>query len=274
MIFEKAGRITGLKKRILLISAILGLVLIMAGCATPDNPNYITSETTGFWSKYIVWPLSWLMTEVANLFGGSFGISIIIVTILLRLAILPLMIKQTKNSKAMQAIQPEIQKLREKYSSKDAKTQQQLQQETMQLFQKYNVNPLAGCFPLLIQMPILIGFYQAIIRTEGIATGGDFLWFDLGAPDPLYLLPVIAGLTTFLQQKIMMSGQPNANPQMQMLLYIMPVMILIFAINFPAALALYWVVGNIFMIIQTYFIKGPNEAKVQAKDGGAGGAKK
>src|SRR5690606_17797621 len=88
----------------------------MAGCATPDNPNYITSETTGFWSKYIVWPLSWLMTEVANLFGGSFGISIIIVTILLRLAILPLMIKQTKNSKAMQAIQPEIQKLREKYN--------------------------------------------------------------------------------------------------------------------------------------------------------------
>src|SRR5690606_10744903 len=123
-------------------------------------------------------------------------------------------------------------------------------------------------------MPILIGFYQAIIRTEGIATGGEFLWFDLGAPDPLYLLPLIAGLIHFLQEIIRMSGHPNANPQMQMLLFIISVMIEIFASNLPAALALYWVVGNIFMIIQTYFIKGPNEAKVQAKDGGAGGAKK
>lgn len=250
------------------------LVLISAGCSTYENPEYITAESTGFWSKYIVYPLSWLMTTVADMFGGSFGISIIIVTILIRLAILPLMIKQTKNSKAMQAIQPEMQKLREKYSSKDAKTQQQLQQETMELFQKHNVNPLAGCFPLLIQMPILIGFYQAIIRTKGISEGGEFLWFDLGAPDPLYLLPIIAGLTTFLQQKIMMLGMENANPQMQMMLYIMPAMILIFAINFPAALALYWVVGNIFMIIQTYFIKPPavQDTKVKAK--GAGGAKK
>src|SRR5690606_17026494 len=123
-----------------------------------------------------------------------------------RLAILPLMIKQTKNSKAMQAVQPEMQKLREKYSSKDAKTQQKLQEEMMKLFQTHNVNPLAGCFPLLIQMPILIGFYQAIMRTEGIAKAGDFLWFDLGQPDPYYILPIIAAATTFLQQKIMMAG--------------------------------------------------------------------
>jgi len=261
-----------LKKRILLLSALLLLVLVTAGCSTIDNPNYITAESTGFWSKYIVYPLSWLMTTVAEFFGGSYGLSIIIVTLLIRLAILPLMIKQTKNSKAMQAIQPEMQKLKEKYSSKDAKTQQQLQQETMQLFQKHNVNPLAGCFPLLIQMPILIGFYQAIIRTQGIATGGEFLWFDLGAPDPFYILPIVAGLTTFLQQKIMMAGTPP-NPQMQMMLYIMPAMILIFAINFPAALALYWVVGNIFMIVQTYFIKPPVMQTVKAKEG-AGGAKK
>ncbi|MCJ8007392.1 YidC family membrane integrase SpoIIIJ [Lederbergia wuyishanensis] len=262
-----------MKKRILLLSTLLLLVLVTAGCATIDNPNYITAESTGFWSKYIVYPLSWLMTTVAHTFGNSYGLSIIIVTILIRLAILPLMIKQTKNSKAMQAIQPEIQKLKEKYSSKDAKTQQQLQQETMQLFQKHNVNPLAGCFPLLIQMPILIGFYQAIIRTEGISKAGDFLWFDLGAPDPYYILPIVAGLTTFLQQKIMMSGMEGANPQMTMMLYLMPAMILIFAINFPAALALYWVVGNIFMIIQTYFIKPPVMQNVKAKEG-AGGAKK
>ncbi|KRG07994.1 YidC family membrane integrase SpoIIIJ [Lederbergia galactosidilytica] len=246
-----------MKKRILWISAVILVVLLTAGCSTIDNPDYITAESTGFWSKYIVYPLSWVITTFAEMFGNSYGLAIIVVTILIRLAILPLMIKQTQNSKAMQAIQPEMQKLKEKYSSKDQKTQQKLQEETMKLFQTHNVNPLAGCFPLLIQMPILIGFYQAIIRTEGIAKAGDFLWFDLGAPDPLYLLPIIAGITTFLQQKIMMAGTGNANPQMQMMLYIMPVMILIFAINFPAALALYWVVGNIFMIVQTYFIKPP-----------------
>ncbi|CAM4202202.1 YidC family membrane integrase SpoIIIJ [Lederbergia lenta] len=262
-----------MKKRILLLSVMLVVVLVATGCSTIDNPDYITAESTGFWSKYIVYPLSWLITTVAELFGNSYGLAIIIVTILIRLAILPLMIKQTRNSKAMQALQPEMQKLKEKYSSKDQKTQQQLQQETMQLFQTHKVNPLAGCFPLLVQMPILIGFYQAIIRTEGISKAGDFLWFDLGAPDPIYLLPIIAGLTTFLQQKIMMAGTP-ANPQMQMMLYIMPAMILIFAVNFPAALALYWVVGNIFMIVQTYFIKSPVVQNEKVKDGGAGGAKK
>src|SRR5690606_24259167 len=135
------------------ISAIVLVVLLAAGCSTIDNPDYITAESTGFWSKYIVYPLSWVITTFAEMFGNSYGLAIIVVTILIRLAILPLMIKQTQNSKAMQAIQPEMQKLKEKYSSKDQKTQQKLQEETMKLFQTHNVNPLAGCFPLLIQMP-------------------------------------------------------------------------------------------------------------------------
>ncbi|RST70965.1 YidC family membrane integrase SpoIIIJ [Siminovitchia acidinfaciens] len=262
-----------MKKRILLVAALLALVVITAGCSSITDPVPITAESTGFWSQYIVYPLSWLITTTAELFGNSYGLGIVIVTILIRLAILPLMIKQTKSSKAMQLLQPEMQKLREKYSSKDAQTQQKLQQEMMQLFQKHGVNPLAGCFPLLIQMPILIGFYQAIIRTEEIATH-TFLWFDLGAPDPFYILPVIAGITTFLQQKLMMAGTEGVNPQMQMMLYIMPVMILVFAINFPAALSLYWVVGNIFMIVQTYFIKPPAVGTATANDGKVRGAKK
>ena len=101
--------------------------------------------------------------------GGSYGLSIIVVTIIIRLVILPLMIKQTKSSKAMQAIQPEIKEIQEKYSSKDQKTQQKLQQETMALFQKHDVNPMAGCLPLFVQMPILIGFYHAIMQNEEIA---------------------------------------------------------------------------------------------------------
>lgn len=257
------------KRKLVFIGMFLLVLLTMTGCNQMNQP--ITAESTGFWNEYIVYPLSWLITEGAHILWGSFGLSIIVVTIVIRLAILPLMIKQTRSSKAMQALQPEMQALREKYSSKDQKTQQKLQQETMALFQKHGVNPLAGCFPILIQMPILIGFYHAISRTAEIKEH-NFLWFDLGDKDPYYILPIVAGITTFIQQKMMMAGT-EGNPQMQMMLYMMPIMILVFAINFPAALSLYWVVGNLFMIVQTYFIKGPDLKKASAT-GGAGGAKK
>ncbi|GHH98123.1 YidC family membrane integrase SpoIIIJ [Neobacillus kokaensis] len=258
-----------MRKRILLIFGVLSIFLLLTGCSEFNKP--ITEESTGFWNEYIVYPLSWLIKEAAYLLGGSYGLSIIVVTILIRLVILPLMIKQTKSSKAMQALQPEMKALREKYSSKDQKTQQKLQQETMALFQKHGVNPMAGCFPLIVQMPILIGFYHAISRTREIAEG-NFLWFDLGEKDPFYILPIVAGITTFIQQKMMMAGTENQNPQMAMMVWMMPIMIVVFAISFPSALSLYWVVGNIFMIVQTYFIKGP-DLKMQAA-GKAGGTKK
>jgi YidC/Oxa1 family membrane protein insertase len=259
-----------LRKRIFLIIGLISLVLFLSGCTEVNKP--ITGESTGFWNEYIVYPLSLFIIKMAEIAWGSFGISIIVVTLIIRLAILPLMIKQTRSSKAMQALQPEMAALKEKYSSKDQKTQQKLQQETMALFQKHGVNPLAGCFPLLIQMPILIGFYHAISRTREIAEH-NFLWFDLGAPDPFYILPLVAGATTFIQQKMMMAGTANQNPQMAMMLWMMPIMIIVFAINFPAALSLYWVVGNCFMIAQTYFIKGP-DLKAAKATGDAGGAKK
>ncbi|MBP3041299.1 YidC family membrane integrase SpoIIIJ [Bacillaceae bacterium Marseille-Q3522] len=259
-----------MKKRTLLITSLLLLVVFLSGC-TEINQD-ITAESTGFWNKYIVYPLSLLILKTADLAWGSYGLSIIIVTILIRLVILPLMIKQTRSMKAMQMIQPELTELRKKYSSKDQKTQQKLQQETMALFQKNGVNPLAGCFPILIQMPILIGFYHAIMRTPQLKEEAAFLWFDLAARDPLFLLPLIAGATQFIQQKISMAGVSEQNPQMKMMLYIMPVMIIIFAINLPAALSLYWVIGNLFMIVQTYFISGP--AAKKPATGKTGGAKK
>lgn len=255
-----------LKRRILLLLALIGIVSILSGCTEINEP--ITKESEGFWNEYIVYPLSWLITYFAQMFGDDYGLSIIIVTILIRLAILPLMVKQLQNSKAMQALQPELLKLREKYSSKDQQTQQKLQQETMALFQKHGVNPLAGCFPLLIQMPILIGFYHAIMRTQEIANH-NFLWFDLGERDPYFILPILAGVLTFVQQKLMMAGSENINPQMQTMLWLMPIMIVIFAISFPAALSLYWVVGSIFMIVQTLVIKGPDIQKASEKAGGA-----
>jgi len=258
-----------LKRRILLLFSMIGVIVLLAGCTEINQP--ITAESEGFWNTYIVYPLSQLITYVANLTNENFGLAIIIVTILIRLLILPLMIKQTKSSKAMQALQPEMQKLREKYSSKDQKTQQKLQQETMALMQKHGVNPLAGCFPILIQMPILIGFYHAIMRTREIAEH-SFLWFDLGERDPYFILPILAGVVTFIQQKLMMAGTAQQNPQMAMMLWLMPIMIVVFAVSFPAALSLYWVVGNLFMIAQTFFIKGP-DLKAERQEAAAGGKK-
>jgi YidC/Oxa1 family membrane protein insertase len=247
-------------------------MMILTACGSPEKQKIveITSSSPGFWNHYFVYPLSFLIKWVANIPFIGYGMSIVIVTILVRFAMLPLMVKQMKSSKAMQALQPELNKLKEKYSSKDQATQMKMQQEQMALFKENGVNPLSGCLPLFIQMPILIAFYQAISRTSEIAQH-NFLWFDLGNPDPFYILPIVAAITTFLQQKITMIGQDNSSPmaqQMAMMTYIMPIMILMFAINFPAALSLYWVVGNIFMIVQTYFVKAPEIKAANAKKAG------
>ncbi|MFA8439649.1 YidC family membrane integrase SpoIIIJ [Pueribacillus sp. YX66] len=252
-----------MRKKVIIVFALLALV-VLTGCTDLSDIN---EESTGIWNEWFVFPLSQLLIWMADFFSGSFGLAIIIVTIIIRLVLLPLMIQQTKSSRAMQAIQPEIEELRKKYSSKDQKTQQKLQQETMELFQKHGVNPLAGCLPILVQMPILVAFYHAIMRTAEIKEH-TFLWFSLGSPD--YILALLAGITTFTQQKIMM-GQAPPNPQMKVMLYIMPIMIVIFAINFPAALSLYWVMGNLFMIVQTLIMYRPH---VQTESKTTGGAKK
>src|SRR5690625_1814092 len=181
----------------------------------------------------------------------------------LRLLLVPLNVKQMKSTQAMQNIQPEIKELQEKHSSKDAETQKKLQEEQMALFQENGVNPIAGCLPIFIQMPVLIAMYQAIMRTEAIKAG-SFLWFELGTADPYFILPLLAGGATYLQQKMMMAD--NSNPQMKMMLYLMPIMITVFAMFFPAALALYWVVGNIFMVFQTILIRRPMMKKTSIRE--------
>ncbi|GAA0467704.1 YidC family membrane integrase SpoIIIJ [Alkalibacillus silvisoli] len=254
-----------MRKRLLLVGLLIAMATLLSGCFEINEP--INAESEGIWNSFFVYPLSFLITYIAeDIFNHGFGLAIIIVTILLRTLILPLNIKQLKSSQAMQLIQPELKEVREKYSSKDAQTQQKLQQETMALFQRHGVNPLAGCLPILAQMPILIAFYHAIVRTEEISEYG-FLWFQLG--EPSVILAFITFATTFIQQKIMMAGTPAAdNPQMKIMLYLLPVMIGVFALFFPAALALYWVVGNFFMIAQTLLIRRPMMREFEKNNGG------
>lgn len=249
------GNILSNRKKIFLLAALIGSMALLSGCMDIKVP--ITPDSTGIWNKYFVYPMSWLITYFADLFNNNYGLSIVVVTIIARLILVPLNVKQLRSSKAMQDIQPELKEIQKKYSSKDATTQKKLQEETMALFQRNGVNPIAGCLPLFVQMPILIAMYHAIMRTGAIKEQ-SFLWFQLGAPDPIFVLPVIAGAATFFQQKLMMAGNPSGqNPQMMVMLYVMPIMITVFAIFFPSALALYWVVGNVFMVIQTILIRKP-----------------
>jgi len=241
------------------------LAVVLSGC-TPGSygtGDPITSETEGFWNHYFVWPMAWLIREISHFFNDDYGVGIIITTLIVRLLILPLMIKQTKSMGGMQVIQPEMMKLREKYSSKDQETQQKLQQEMMKLYSEHNVNPLAGCLPILIQMPILIAFYNAIVYTPAIFQH-TFLWFDLGKPDPFFILPILSAIFTYLQQKISMAGQED-NPQMKIMLYVFPIMIFIMGVTLPSALSLYWVVGYIFSIIVTIVIMKPMREKIKAQ---------
>src|SRR5690625_486991 len=164
-----------LRKKLFGISLLIG-TLLLSGCTQIREP--INADSTGFWNEWFVYPFSRVFIYFAELFNGSFGLSIIVVTIIIRLLLVPLNVKQLKSSKAMQAIQPQVKALQEKYSSKDQATREKLQKETMDLFQKHGVNPLAGCLPILVQMPILFAMYHAIMRTEAIS-GDTFLWFAL-----------------------------------------------------------------------------------------------
>lgn len=252
-------------KKYITLFAMLAVVLL-SGCSraaiTPD------SNPKGLMDTILVYPLSHAITFVADFFHDNYGVAIIIVTLIVRFAVMPLMLKQMKSTMATQAIQPELVELQKKYSSKDTATQQKLQQETMALYQKHGVNPLAGCLPMLIQMPILMAFYYSISRTAEISNH-SFLWFSLGQHDPYFILPVLAALTTLISMKITNSVNTSTNnnamnKQMAMMSYLSPVLILFTGSQLPAALSLYWTVGGVVSIIQSLIIRN---MKMKAKNG-------
>lgn len=239
-----------------LFSMLILLSVTLSGCGmTPTTGG--TLDRSGIWGKIV----GFISDAIDYFFQlvHDYGISILIVTLIIRIIIFPLMYKQLKHTKVMQELQPEMTKIREKYKN-DA---QKMNQEMMKLFQEKGTNPLAGCFPILVQMPILIALYQAIVKNPHIAGATTILGgLQLGTPNH-YVLPVLAAATTYIQSR--MTTANSQDPQQKMLLYIMPAMIFFFSFSFPAALSLYWVFGNILTIIQYYFLK-PVKA---ANQGGA-----
>lgn len=187
--------------------------------------------------------------ELTRLIGEpSYGLAIIIMTILIKLILSPLTAKQIASTRAMSRIQPKMKELQAKY--KDDKVT--LNQKMSELYKQEGVNPLAGCLPLLIQMPIMIGIFYGI-RDFQYAGPSSFLWMQsIADPDPYYILPILSALTTFIQSKQTMP--PSDNPQGKIMLYFMPLFIGYISLKFPAGLVLYWVVMNIMQIGQQFLL--------------------
>ena len=190
---------------------------------------------------------------------GNYGIAIIIVTILMRIVIFPLTLKQEKSMKKMRDLQPEIEKIKEKYKD----SPQEYQQKTAELYRESGVNPLGGCLPLLIQMPVFVALYWAF-SGNAIPADAKFLWFTLKQPDRLFmignfafnLLPILNVGVTYIQQKIMTSatsGQESSQ-QMQTMLYMMPLMMLFIFYKMPSGVTLYYLVSGALSLVQQYFI--------------------
>ena len=185
------------------------------------------------------------ITSVVGL--ENYGLAIILMTIVIKMLLYPLTVKQVKSMKGMQDIQPEMKKLQAKYKNNP----QQMQKELGKLYKEAGVNPMAGCLPLFAQMPILMGMFYAL-RDLTYVGDPNFLWMaTLSDPDPYYVLPVLSALTTFIQQK---QTTTEMNQQMKMMMIFMPLFIGWISISFPAGLVLYWVTMNIMQISQQWWM--------------------
>ena len=189
---------------------------------------------------------------------GSYGLAIILLTVVIKMILYPLTAKQIQSMKAMQILQPKLKKLQEKYKDNP----QLMQQKLAALYKDAGVNPLAGCLPMLIQMPILMGMYYALFNFDYGGVEPSFLWLpSLSQTDPTYVLPILSALTTFLQQKMSMTEMTS---QTRTLMIIMPLFIGWISLNFPSGLVLYWVTMNIVQIAQQWWLSQKDNTKEEA----------
>ncbi|MGN4123934.1 membrane protein insertase YidC [Lysinibacillus sphaericus] len=231
--------------------SMLGLVVfVLSGCQAVQNKE-------GFFYSIFVKPMEFLLEFFGNdIFSGNYGLAIIAITVLIRLVLMPIMLKNYRQQQIMKskmdAFKPEMEEVQKKM--KEAKTkeeQMQHQQEMMALYKKHGVNPLnMGCLPMLIQMPIIMGLYFSILYSADVKSH-MFLWFSLGSPD--IIMTIIAGIVYLVQARVSLWTVPEQQKaQMKMFIYISPIMIVFISMSSMAALPLYWSVSGALLIIQTY----------------------
>jgi len=245
--------------------SMLGLaVFVLSGCQAVQNKE-------GFFYSIFVKPMEFLLEFFGNdIFSGSYGLAIIAITVLIRLVLMPIMLKNYRQQQLMKtkmdAFKPEMEAVQKKM--KEAKTkeeQTQHQQEMMALYQKHGINPLnMGCLPMLIQMPIIMGLYFSILYSTDVKSH-EFLWFSLGSPD--IVMTIVAGIVYLVQARVSLWTVPEQQKaQMKMFIYISPIMIVFISMSSMAALPLYWSVSGALLIIQTYigrkyYSEHPEKAK-------------
>ncbi len=255
------------KKHLLLI---IPLLVLLSGCGT--SPDQLTGpDTTGFWetiNKIFCWGIIWF----GRIAGNNVIWGLVIMTLVVRIAMIPLYKAQIQSTAKMNKVQPEIKKIQAKYKDKkDKESQAKMAQETQAVYSRHGVNPLAGCLPSLIQLPLLFAFYGAIENLLVYKVNGetalvlfgagdmskDFLFFgDMGTPS--YILAVLAAITTYYSTELSSAGASAdgaGSDMMKTMKWMMPAMILFFGFTLPGAMSLYWLIGNVVMIIQTLVYK-------------------
>ncbi len=192
-------------------------------------------------------PLLWFL-KLTHTVTKNFGIDIIIISILIKIIFLPLTQISFKSMKEMQKVQPEMNRLKQTYKNDKAR----LQQEMMLLYKRRKINPMSGCLPMLIQIPVFIALYNALQNAIEMRHAPFLLWIkDLSAQDPIYITPLIMGATMVLQQKMTPTA---ADPTQAKMFMLMPVMFTFLFLNFPSGLVLYWLVNNVLSIAHQYYL--------------------
>jgi YidC/Oxa1 family membrane protein insertase len=205
------------------------------------------------WVLFPMWwfcvPLLWLMNFFGTwLPGQNYGVAIILLTVLVKVVFYPLSLKSMRSMKAMQALQPQVNALRSKYRSDP----QRVQREQMELFRKHGVNPVGGCLPMVVQIPIFYALYLTLQYSVELQGAPFMLWItDLSKKDPYYVLPILMGISMLIQQKM---TPTVGDPRQAQIMLIMPVVFTFMFLEFPTGLVLYWLVNNCLQIGQQYLI--------------------
>ncbi|MGE6607953.1 membrane protein insertase YidC [Halomonas sp. NPDC076908] len=230
--------------------ATLGATLYM-GPKVQDNleqvaPNLRLTVDYG-WLWFIANPLFWLLDKIHDIVG-NWGWSIVLLTVLVKTILFPLSAKAYKSMARMRKLGPEMQRLKEMYGD----DRQKMSQEMMKFYQKEKINPLGGCLPILIQMPVFIALYWMLLESVELRHAPFMFWIqDLSVKDPYFILPILMGISMFVQQ--MLNPTPP-DPMQAKIMKMLPIIFTFFFLWFPAGLVIYWVVNNIISVAQQYYI--------------------
>jgi YidC/Oxa1 family membrane protein insertase len=194
-------------------------------------------------------PLLWVLNFFGSqLPGANYGVAIILLTVLVKALFYPLSLKSMRSMKQMQALQPQLNALRAKLKSDP----QRFQREQMELFKKHKVNPVGGCLPMIVQIPIFYALYLTLQYSVELQGAPFLLWIsDLSKKDPYYVLPILMGISMLVQQKM---TPTTGDPRQAQIMLIMPVIFTFMFLEFPTGLVLYWLVNNVLSVAQQYWI--------------------